>query len=105
MITPELLKDPYYHLVLRLCDKIRKTGDLDAASTFQMFAETSEMPLGLYSCMEYLAKHDISVSEADYEMLRHMFGHEDEPDWDPQYDELVSADEAELTLDLRVADE
>ena len=105
MITPELLKAPDYHLVLRLTDKIRQLGDPESADSCEDIARSSELAFALYLCMRYFAEHQIPVSYDDYQALESWFAHDDEPGWDTRYESAVDSDEAEVFKKLKIADE
>ena len=102
MITPELLKDPDYHLVSCLAEKIRQDCNDGTAEEFEDMARSGELALALYFCMKYLVKHDIPVSYDDYKILESWFSHEDEPDWDPDLDDVAMSDEDEVFSQLKV---
>lgn len=104
MITSELLKDPDYHLALRLAEKIRQYRDDGTAEAYEDMARSSELALALYLCMKYLVKHDIPVSYDDYKVLGEWFSHEDD-EWGSDPYEAVDSDEAELFKQLKLADE
>lgn len=102
MITPELLKDPDYQLVLRIAESARREGDAHRAWWIEQYAQSGELAIALYDGMDFLVEHDIPVSYDDYKILESWFYRVDEPGWDPDLDCLVEPHEAEVFSRLKV---
>lgn len=104
MTSRELLEDPGYQTAIRL-SKIILKDDAYYADLIQDMASGGELALALYHVMLYCVKHDIPVTYDDYKILQIEFSHEDEPDWDPDLDDVADPNEAEVFKKLKIADE
>lgn len=104
-ISAGLLDDADYQTAIALAKIVQKDGDEWFADLLTDMAQGGELHLSLHRGMRYCVEHDISVPYDVYKTLQSWFSHEDEPDWDPDLDDVADSDEAEVFKKLKIADE